>query len=204
MSENLSAPQPEVAPVNASSVPSEASKQYSEEFVNKILNEKKNTTLRLKQLEDEKKQIEEQRLLEQNKWKEIAEMRESDLKVTQQKFQELQTKIVQAKKESALKSELRKRGCLDKYIDKTLGFAKMDAIKIDDETGVVYGAETVAEQIQTEYDVFFQTSGPRPTHAAPSMTPQKMDINSFRALPLDEQKKNMRKFYEAAGITLRD
>lgn len=176
---------------------------YSREFVEKVLNEKKNAMESLRQMQSEVKRRDEEKLLADKKYEELAETRLSEINDWKTKYETSQKTIQNSMKTSVLKKELTKLGCHPEYIDKAVRFADLNEINYDTETGVVSGADNIAKSISEELKPFFGNQAVGTNQSAPVGTPKTMSIEDWKRLPYEERQKHKAAVYASHGITLR-
>ena len=83
-------------------------------------------------------------------------------------------------------------GINDAYLEKASTLADLTKIKIDDETGVIYGADVVAKTLQDEWPALFSgDSKPNVSQSAPSSMQKtsKLTVEEWKKLPFHERKK---------------
>lgn len=181
--------------------------QDANPLVDKILKEKKNAMERVRTLEQELEnykstmsKIEEDKLLEQKKFQEIAEKRKQEADQWKTKFDESQKMIVDSIKTGAIKTELLKLGIDPKYSGDAIKLIDLNKIHYDNETRVVIGAEDEAKVLLEKFPPLFGTKPPGVSHAAPSGNSVNITLEDWKKLPYEERKKRENDLYNSMGI----
>ncbi len=173
-------------------------KTYSSDFVEKLKKEKENWKLQasnsnseLEKFKADQKTREEKAARESDDFKKLFEMKSKELEDLQGRLNESKTRELDSKKASVLKSELEKLGLDSKYADKATRLADLKQIKIDNETGVIYGADMVAKTLSEEWPALFGTATETvkqnaPAHPKPTGA---LTLEEWQKLPYDERRK---------------
>lgn len=168
------------AQVTDSSGSGDNEQNYSKEFVEKLLKEKKNYAESAKALREERQKLADeieglktQDLQKQNQYKELYE---NAIKKQQELSAQLKNQtdtITSSKKKEELTKHLFKLGLDDKYLDDALKLSDLNSIQVDPETFVVVGADDLAKSLKEKYkDVgFFKKSGLVSNHNGASPMP---------------------------------
>lgn len=168
------------AQVTDSSGSGDNEQNYSKEFVEKLLKEKKNYAESAKALREERQKLADeieglktQDLQKQNQYKELYE---NAIKKQQELSAQLKNQtdtITSSKKKEELTKHLFKLGLDDKYLDDALKLSDLNSIQVDPETFVVVGADDLAKSLKEKYkDVgFFKKPGLVSNHNGASPMP---------------------------------
>ncbi len=192
-------------PVGGNDVTSGTSsdKVYNEDFVNKLKGEKDNFRKRIEQLEAEKRESEERALKEKEDYKTLYEKTKAENEQLTGKLGSAEQQRLDAKKASELKSELAKLGVKPQYAEKAVKLANLDSVKIDKDSGVIYGAEVVAKSLSEDWpDLFGSGSSEKVTQNAPATpTPTgALSLEEWQKLPYDERRKREGEMMQTMGI----
>lgn len=192
---------------------------YSKEFVDKVLTEKKNAMATLAEFkqkvntyEAQLKEAEENRLKEQNDWKGYAENKAKEAQGWQEKFNGLENKLQTQVKIGAVRREFEKLGVKDgKVVEGIVPLLKLDAIKYDETTQTVIGAEEEVKRIRETLPQLFAVSpAAGANHNAPQGTPSSISIDNYKAMMRDgswakmskqEQQKYETELWGSLGVT---
>jgi len=196
---------------NKNDIPPEKKEFKSEAFVNKVLEEKKNTVLKNRELMDENlalkarlKDEEEKKLLEKEDFKKWGEKKEIEANEWKQKYEDSQTTIEKSIKKGAVKNELVKLGIDQKYINDTIKLVNIDNIQYDNDSKTVVGAEDEAKALAEKFPPLFGTNKAGVNHDAPqgdSFRP--ITLEEWKKLPYEEAKKRKPDLYKNLGINTR-
>lgn len=168
--------------------------QYSKPFVEKVLTEKKNAMETVKALkeklsiyENQLKDQAEQRLKEQNDWKAVSELKAKEAQEWQQKFHERVEREHKLLKLGAVKKEFEKVGLKDSQVVEAIAdIIKLDAIKYDESTNTVVGADEEVKRIKEKIPhIFNNQSSAGVNHGAPQGSPAKISVESYKAMMKD-------------------
>jgi hypothetical protein len=102
-------------------------------------------------LEKGKGEAEEKRLKEANEWKGLSERYKAELDETSGKLTKFIEREKEGKKANAVFTELSKLGFQPQYREEAFKLLDRGSVNVDEETGRVYGAETVAKEFATKY-----------------------------------------------------
>jgi hypothetical protein len=192
---------------------------YSKDFVDKVLTEKKNAMQTLTELkqkvntyEAQLKEAEEARLKEKEDWKQISENRAKEAQSWQEKFQGLENKLHTQVKIGAVKREFEKLGVKDgKVVEGIVPLLKLDAIKYDEATQTVVGADEEVKRIRETLPQLFAVNPlAGANHNAPQGTPSSISIDNYKAMMRDgswakmskqEQQKYETELWGSLGVT---
>lgn len=173
-------------------------KQYSSDFVEKLKKEKENFRTQaqkrdeeLENFKAEQKSREENALKEKEDFKQLYENKAKELEEAQGKLQATNLEKLDANKRSELKKELSKLGINPDYADKATRLADLGQIKIDKETGVMYGTDSVAKHLADEWPTLFGTTTESVSQRSPEMPSPTgaLTLDEWKKLPYDERKK---------------
>jgi hypothetical protein len=198
----------DVSPVgnNSDTSGSESEKVYNEGFVNKLKGEKDNLRKRIEQLEAEKRESEEKALKEKEDYKTLYEKTKLENESLTGKLDSAENLRLNAKKESELKSELAKLGVKPSYAEKAVKLANLDSIKLDKDSGVIYGAEVVAKSLSEDWpDLFGSQSTEKVTQTAPASptTTGALSLEQWQKLPYDERRKREGEMLQTMGVQMK-
>jgi hypothetical protein len=177
-------------------------------LVDKILKEKKNAMEKLRMLEQENltfkaklSEYEENKLVEEKKFVEIAEKRKQEADQWKAKYDESQRFITESIKTGAVKNELIKLGIDPKYSNEAIRLIDLGKIHYDNETKTVVGAEDEAKILYEKFPPLFGTQGARASHDAPASKTAQLTLEEWKKLPYEERKKREGDLYTSLGIT---
>lgn len=203
------------SPVGSDSATSgaDSEKVYDSSFVEKLKGEKDNfrnanQSLRdeLEQMKAEQKAREEAALKEKEDWKTLYEKTKLEKETLEGKLGSAEMLRQNAKKESELKSELAKLGVKPQYVERASKLANLDSVKIDKETGVIYGAEVVAKALSEDWpDLFGPGQSEKVEQQAPgSVAPTgALSLEEWQKLPYEERKKREGEMMVSQGVKLK-
>lgn len=183
-----------------------AQETYNKEFVDKLLNEKKNYAKAVEELklktqayESKFKEIEEQTLKQKEDWKTLGEMSQKEALEWKQKYEATQTRHQNTLKLGALKREFEKMGLRDaKTVEGIQSLIKFDAIRYDESTETIVGAEEEAKRIKEILpQVFIAMNNARTNHDATHSVPvtystEKLNEMVKSKAPIEEIRKYQR------------
>jgi len=137
----------------------------------RLLREKKAETDKRRALELQLKERNEKDMLDKENYKELLKSREDDLAKANATVQEYERVKKQAQVNSSLRDELLKLGADPKHMDKALKLMDRERLIVDEDTGVVIGAQEAAKAFyQSNSDLgFFSKKAPGVNHNAPSL-----------------------------------
>lgn len=186
----------DTTPETKEDVSIDPSKYVSRSTYEKAVKELKNfrEALRNKEKED---------LEKQEKYKELYEIEKKRSEERDQELAQLKELTTTSKKLGALRDELEKLGCNKQYLDKAIKFADMNKIIVDDETGVITGADLQAKLVSEDVPPFFQPSKVGVSHQAPAGLAKPISIEDWQKLSYEDRQKLKKEVYEQHGIQLR-
>lgn len=138
-------------------------------FAEKVLREKQNAMKRIAELEAKLTAAEEEKLAENEQYKQLAEQRLMKLQSLESEMTTFKSKMEKAKKVSAVKKHLNQMGLRPQHEDLVLGkLLDVDDLVIDPDTGAVLGADEKAKTFRQQYaDLnLFGSGSPRASHQA--------------------------------------
>jgi hypothetical protein len=149
----------------------------------KALKEKRNAMEKSRELEAQLKKLSEEKLVQNQQWKDLAEQREKELIEVKQRESAKDQKLKDAKINSSLRNELLKFGMNAAMIDYALRLVDKSKIQVDPETEVVLGADQVAKEFHSTFSgqSFFGTQTPGVSHKAPDNRPHLTGEEAFKA-----------------------
>jgi hypothetical protein len=171
--------------------PTPTTDTYSKDFVDKVLNEKKNAMATLAELkqkvntyEAQLKEAEESRLKEKEDWKGYAENKAKEAQSWQEKYQGLETKLQTQVKIGAVRREFEKLGVKDsKVVEGIVPLLKLDAIKYDEGTQTVIGADEEVMRLKETLPQLFTVSSVTGTnHNAPAGGPTSYSVEKLNEM----------------------
>jgi hypothetical protein len=112
-----------------------------------LLAELKNTRIQLKKFEEEKKSENEKKLMDQQEYSKLVELKQKETDEWKSKFDLQQKHIEDAQKLGAFRKELVKLGIGAEYMDNVTKFVDVNSITYDQETGTITGADLAAKTI---------------------------------------------------------
>lgn len=143
-------------------------------------------------------------------FKSLAELKETQRKEWEDKFNSLDSKlkekenlITTSMKRGAVKKELMANGVDEKATDAVLKLVDLDQVKIDDETKTVHGVETIVKGLRETLPQVFGTKANIPGGAAPSGTTNNLSTETFGQLSLKEMKEKQFELMKAQGVALK-
>jgi hypothetical protein len=161
---------PSASGASAEQNKSELSGGGSEAF-QRLLKEKKVEAEKRRELEAKLKAIEEKSLLEQNQFRELAEMKAKEAEEYKSKFESEQAKTRQGYLNTVLRDKLLTYGLNPKYTTEALKLIDKSKLQVDPDNSVVIGADETAKEFYNKYaGLFFSTATPGVTHQAPGNT----------------------------------
>lgn len=158
----------------------------------KLLKEKKNVSAENQTLRQKMNAEIEEKLKEQQQWKQIAELREKEVSELKENLSLKEKKEKDSMKLSSLKKELKKLGMDERYLDSDLVTSRLDAVQIDSETNLTAGADLIANQIKNAYAPLFGQSIAGVDSSAPDTSTGSLSYDEWLKLPLAEQRKRMK------------
>lgn len=170
----------------------DSGKVYKAEFVDKLKGEKDNLKKRIEQLEAEQKAAEERALKEKEDYKTLYEKTKAENERLTGSLESAEQQKLNAKKESELKRELAKLGVKPSYAEKAVKLANLDFVKVDNDSGVIYGAEVVAKSLSEDWpDLFGEGTTEKVSQSAPQSPPPTgaLTLEEWQKLPYDERRK---------------
>jgi hypothetical protein len=120
----------------------------------KLREERREAKVKFEQFEKDKKSLEESKLTEAKEFEKLYKMTLQKNTELETNYEKLQGTIKDSKKTEAVMTELHKFGFDDAYRQDALGLIDRKQIAIDEETGLVIGAERVVKDFVTKYATF--------------------------------------------------
>lgn len=202
------------APVGADSSTSGdgSGKVYDESFIAKLKGEKDNfrtsnakLLAKVEELENSIKSKEEAALKEKEDWKTLFEQKAKEVETLTGTIQLTEKEKLEGVKKTELKKELTKLGINPVFVDQATKLADLDSVKIDKETGVVYGADVVAKTLSEEWKPLFGETTPGVTQNAPEAPTLtgKLSLDEWQKLPYDERKKREGELQSSMGFAVK-
>jgi hypothetical protein len=174
------------------------------QLLDKVLNEKKNAMTKLRQLEEENKKLKDAEYERTQNYKKKAEETEKELLTLKEEIKKRDDMIKKTAKENSVKKELTRLGIDQKYLDGATRLINFQNIQMDEETGVVTGADSEAKYIFEQFTPLFKKSGPGVNQDAPSTDGKTLTVEDYKKMSPEEKQKHKKAFYASQGITLRD
>lgn len=146
----------------------------SSSHVEKILQEKRNYAKKTAELEAELKRLREEKLVEKESYKDLAEMRGREAEEWKGKFENLNTTFELQQKKSEVKKELLKLGLNPEHEQtafRLMGDDRLKDVHRDPETGAILNAEHAAKVFHEEFKTLgglFGRKTPGVSYDAPS------------------------------------
>lgn len=178
-------------------------KETSTDLVKKLLKEKNNQKKRIAELEEERRLVEQQKLIETENFKALYEQRDQELQNIKAQYEQQKNEMTNAAKRSAVKKELQKLGCQTQYVDRLLNLANMENVNFDSETRVVTGHTEVARMLSEEMKPLFGNANVGVNQSSPVGTPSNLSIEEWKKLPYDQRKKTYAQVMESMGVKIR-
>lgn len=186
----------EPAPVE----PEKVSTGYSKDFVDKLMREKNNWREKALGEEAAKKKYEEEKLLAEQKYQEVAELKEREASDWKSKYEHTQKVITDSVKTNSIKKELHKLGMSASYMDHAIKMIDLGSVKIDPDTNTVYGHESAANQIKEMFPPLFGVTMASVDHSAPNVEHKNIDIDAWKNMSHDDKIKYEEQLYKSLGI----
>jgi hypothetical protein len=178
----------------------------SREAYEKVLREKKNLESlkpQLAEYETKIKLAEEEKLKRDGDLQALAEMKAKEAEDWKSKFEQSQESIKANYRMTAVKREFEKLGADPKAIELLIKSVDLGKVQYDESTQVIIGADEEAKRIKDALPQVFGAQGPRASHDAPNLSSKPLDMESFKKLPLDEQKKRLGDLYKSQGMNFK-
>jgi len=121
----------------------------------KVLGEKKNAKAALDTANAEIKALKEEKLLEEGKWKEVAEARGKEVDELKQKDSAREVRDVELAKQALLRRELLKSGVDANLVERVERTIDMSNVTIDGETNVALGLDAELESLRKDLPQLF-------------------------------------------------
>ena len=152
-----------------------------------------------------KKKLEEEKLISDKKFEDLAKIREADAKAANDKLAELQAATLKEKKIGSLSIELDKLGIIPERKAFILSSANYDAIQYLEATKTILGADNEAKRIQsTMPEIFGKKTNQLPDNSQGNQgKPDAMTLSWYQSLSKEEQAKQYSAFMESQGIKVR-
>ena len=178
-----------------------------DEFAQRVLREKKNWQAKAQELESKLKQMELEQAEKAQDWQKKAEIYKTQFEEANTRLSEYQEKDVKQKKLAALQSELIKIGANREYMGTILEYASgnLNDVIIDQDTGVVEGADFVANKLKSKLAPMFGKTTAQVDSSAPEGAPKPMTYDAIREKykTIDERTAAMADMMKAKGIHFR-
>lgn len=164
---------------------------YNKEFVDKLLNEKKNYAKAVEELklkvnayESKFKEIEQESLKAKEDWKTLAENSQKEALQYKQMLEQETSKRVSTLKMGALKREFEKMGLRDTKIIETLApLVKLDTVRYDESTETVVGAEEEARRLkETLPQLFIAANNIKANHDSTQTVPVTYTVEKLQEM----------------------
>jgi len=201
--ENVSMPTPEKKPeqtIEQTEVKQE-SKFYDEAFVMRLMNEKKAAVARAREFEQIAEQREREKMMAQENWKALYEEEQKKSTTWQEKYEQQNSVLINAAKQSAVKKELVKLGIQDTKAEKVLKLVDFKTLDYDRDSGVVSGASIAAKSIAEDYPELFGPSRVGVNQSATQgLGAGELTLEAWKKLPYDERKKLEPELYKTLGV----
>jgi len=202
------------APVGADSVTSgaDAGKTYDESFVSKLKGEKDNFRSSNQKLQEQVEALqnqiregEEKALKEKEDYKTLYEQQKQRVEELTGVVDKAANEKLNTAKTGELKKELQKLGLKPEYVDKAVQLAELDTVKIDKETGTIYGADLVAKTLSEEWPVLFGAQTDNVSQNAPdTVRPMgALTLEEWQKLPYAERKQREGELFGSQGVNLK-
>ena len=121
----------------------------------KVLGEKKNTKAALDAANAEIKALKEEKLLEEGRWKEVAEARGKEVDELKQKDSAREARDIELSKQALLRRELLKSGVDANLVERVERTIDMNNVTIDGETNVALGLDAELESLRKDLPQLF-------------------------------------------------
>lgn len=177
---------------------------YNESHVKKIIEEKRQVLKEKQDLLDENKRLKMEKFEKEENWKAIAESDRKELDEYKSNMAKKDEIISRGVKTSALKRELTKLGCQEKFLDKAIKLVDLNSVQYDLDTNVVTGHSELAKQLADDVPPFFQGATVGVDHGSPAGFPVDLTIDNWKAMPRGPEKdKAKEQLYKQAGFERR-
>lgn len=168
----------------------------------KLRKEKENWKQKAVDLENQLKIKLDAELAAKEEWKTLAEQRLKETEEWKGKYLEKEKIEQNALKIGELKKELNKLGMDMKFMDAATKLIDLKNITIDQESGVVLGAESAAKALRETMSPLFQVAGPNVSHAAPQEV-KAITLEEWRQLTPEEKIKREGELFKNLGIKIK-
>jgi len=162
---------------------------YPADFVEKLKKEKENlakanlaTKQELESLKAASQQREQQELEQKQEFKKLYEAEKAKSESAAKELAAMQERIKQATINTAIRSELVKRGLDEAHVETALKLVDRQAVAVDPATNAVVGADEVAKKFHEAHATlgFFKKGGAGVNHAASqTVVPGQMDLSKM-------------------------
>jgi hypothetical protein len=174
--------------------PIETPEQKESEFV-KLKKEKEN--YKSAKLEAEKKleeankllaEIQEQKLIAEKNDKALTELYKKERDDFKNELNGIKEQNINSKKLSSLEVELIKNGADVVSVKSLLKLADVSKIKIDDETGTVYGIDDQVKILKASMPIVFTAKKGQGNHESPEVNKSPIDLESYSKMNVKQLK----------------
>lgn len=178
---------------------------YNKDFVEKLLNEKKNYQSKVSELESQLKAKAETELKEKEQWKTLFETKSKEVEELTTKLSTIEQHRIEQTKQSELKKELGKLGIKSSYVDRAVKLADLSSIKMDAETGTIYGADVTAKTLASDWPDLFGSAPPAGTNSDAGKPPSTsiLSLEDWAKLPYEERKKREGEVLAKLGVSVK-
>lgn len=185
----------------------ETAKETSNDFVSKVLKEKKNAMAKnfelqqqLEQTNIRLKEMEEQQLLNQQNFQKLAEQRKLEVEDWKTKYTQQQRLIEDSVKLGSFKQELNKLGVNPERMDYITKMVDLKALQYDNSTQVVLGADDLAREVATNLPEFFGGIKKGVNHQAPVSSNGQLTLEEWKKLSPEDKVKRKEELYRNMGF----
>jgi predicted nuclease with TOPRIM domain len=203
MSGNPNTETPTTETPAADDKPASKGDTVSRDAYEKAIKEKRNAMTALEQLKSEVSSLKDEKLKEQNQYKELYEKVLGEKSELQRRMEQVEQEKVLSYKLTAVKKEFEKMGANPKSLEFLLQSVNKDTLKYDPDHKMVLGAEDEAKRIKEHLPEVFGKTAANASHDTPKLEAKDMTLDSFKKLPLADKKKSLADVYKAQGITLK-
>lgn len=170
-------------------------------MIDKLFKEKNNWRAKANELETKLKEFEQKEMIQKEEWKTLSEKYSKEKNEWQEKYTKLNSEILTAKKLGAVKNELLKMGADPKAVPMLVKLA--DAEKIEEDSGVIVGAEQVAMMIKEAIPTAFGIINRNVQEPPDVKMTGKLTLEDYKKLSPEDQKKRESELYEQYNIKLK-
>lgn len=156
------------------------------------------------------KEKEEAELKSNQRYKELADLKEAQANELQKKLDELNGKVLEKEKEikttqkrGAIKKELMANGVDEASMDVVMKLVDLEEVKFDEDAQAFYGVDGAVKKLKEALPALFGTKKEIPGGDLPNGTSEKLSAENFSNLSLKEMKEKQFELMKSHGVQLR-